>query len=131
MNALRLISKFNPEQKSKPMHGDNLLDLRQTCSQVCFDPLHIRQHAIVFDCFESRCYRGHRQHAAAESRSQIVFFDVRSDHLADEASANRDTAAQRFRERYDVRHDTTARLTACKEPFTGASHTSLYFVVNQ
>src|SRR5688572_12450023 len=98
---------------------------------MCFDSLHVGQHAIALDCFECCGDCGHCQHTPAEGCSEIALFDVRRDRVSDETSGNGNAAAQCFCKRHNVRHDTVTCVAARKEPLAGASDASLHLVVNE
>src|ERR1044072_243634 len=110
------------------MNRLNLLNLTQPLTQIRLNTPHILEHSILFNRFERRSDRRHREHSAAKRRAEIILFDMRSDRVSNETRADRNTAAQRLRQRHDVRHDP---ISASKEPLARASDASLYFIVNQ
>src|SRR5204863_8360141 len=131
MNRCCVLFELNPHQESATMHSRDLLNLSTSCPQIGLNPLHILEQTIVFDRFERCSHGGHCQHAATESRTQIVLFDLRSDCISNEACANRNTAAERLRKRDDIGHDAVACFAGGKEPLAGTSNTSLNFIINQ
>ena len=76
MNRRGLVFEFNSKEKPQTVDRLDLLDFFETAAQICFNPFHVREHAIVFNRFERSCDRCHRNHAAAECCPQIVLFDL-------------------------------------------------------
>src|ERR1044072_6854034 len=96
-----------------------------------FHRLNVREHPVLLDCFESGINRSHRDHAAAESCSEVVLFDRRADGFFYQTRADRNATPERLGESDDIRHNSTGRLAACKKPIAGAANTRLYFVEDQ
>src|SRR5712692_11846667 len=113
------------------MNTNDLLDLSQTLAQMRFNFTNIREHLVGLNCFQGRRHRGHRDHAASERRSQIVFFDMRSDLFPYQTSADGNAAAERLRQSDDVRYDSVTRVAPGKEPIARAADSGLHFVIDQ
>src|SRR5205085_5604471 len=99
MNFLRAVREFKSKQKTTTMHIHDLREFFQTFAQIAFDFANIVQHAIAFNGFERRGDRRHCNHSAPERRTEIILFDMRSDLFGNQTSADRNSAAQRFRQR--------------------------------
>src|SRR5713226_730964 len=131
MNWLCFVCKLQPEQETSSTHVDDLRHLLQTVAQITLNFAHIRQHSVVFNCFKGRPHRGHRNHPAAERRSQIIFFDMRSDSLSHQASADGNAAAERFRQSDNVRYDAVTCLASREKTIARAADSGLHLVVDQ
>src|SRR6185369_16050898 len=93
MNSGGVFFKFDSEQEPQAMYSYDASNLSQSRSQIRLETSDVFEHPIVFDGFECGGDCGHRQHAATESRTEIVFFNPRRDCFCDETRADRNTAA--------------------------------------
>ena len=131
MNRLCLVPELEPKQEAATTNIYHLLDFLQPLPQMRFNRAHVNKHLVILDCVQRSANCNHRDHAAAECCSQIIFLDVRSDLLGHQTSAHRNSTAERLGKRNDVGNDSLSGLAAGKKPFACAADAGLDFVINQ
>src|SRR5438876_1306613 len=126
-----LVNEFNSEQKPETTYANYLWHCRKLLAQISFDRLHVRQHPIVLNGLKRCRHRSHGNHAATESRAEIVLLDVRSNILRYQACPHRNSTTERFGQGDDVRHNASPCFASGKKPFASATDPGLDLVVDQ